>query len=128
RLRIDVDDVARLWRAAGQSLALADGEHLDAVVRAEERAGFVVNAAGMKLAFAQVRAQKRLVVIARHETNLLAVHFVRYLQPKRARDFANLRLRHFAERAERVPELRLAQAEKKIGLILARIAALAQHR
>ena len=43
------------------------------------------------------------------------------------RDFADLRLRHFAERSQRTSKLRLAQTEQKIGLIFARIDALSQN-
>ena len=46
RRRIDIDDVTRLRRTAGQTFALADGEHLDAFVFAEEIALEIVDAAG----------------------------------------------------------------------------------
>src|SRR5438552_2619162 len=42
-------------------------------------------------------------------------------------DCADLRFAHGAERRERAPQLRLTQAEKKVGLILARIDAFAQN-
>src|SRR5258705_7270910 len=43
------------------------------------------------------------------------------------RDFADLRLSHFAERSQGTSKLRLAQTEKEIGLIFARVAALSQN-
>ena len=123
RRGIDIDDVARLRRTAGQTLALADGEQLDAVVFAEEVA-LVVDAAGMKFVLAEVRAQEGLVVVPGHEADFLAVHLVGDLQAERARDLADFRLRHPAERSERALQLRLPQAEQEIRLVLARIAPL----
>src|SRR5688572_28658573 len=52
--RVDIDHVARAGAAAGQSLALADGEHLDALVWAEVGAPLVADAARMKFAFAEM--------------------------------------------------------------------------
>ena len=75
-----------------------------------------------------MRTEKCLVVISRDETDFLAVHFIRHLQAERARDVADLRLRHPAEWSERATELRLAQAEEEIGLILARVTPFAQDR
>jgi hypothetical protein len=43
------------------------------------------------------------------------------------RDLADLRLGHFAERSQRTSKLGLAQAEKEIGLIFARVEALSQN-
>ena len=43
------------------------------------------------------------------------------------RDFADLWLRHFAERSQRTSKLRLAQTEKEIRLIFARVEALSQN-
>src|SRR5437867_8420435 len=43
------------------------------------------------------------------------------------RDLADLRLRHFAERSQRTAKLRLAQTEKEIRLIFARVEALSQN-
>ena len=44
------------------------------------------------------------------------------------RDLSDFRLRHFAERSQRTPKLRLAQTKKEIGLIFARVEALSQDR
>jgi hypothetical protein len=43
------------------------------------------------------------------------------------RNFANLWLRHLAEWSQRMPKLGLAQTEKEIGLIFARVEALSQN-
>src|SRR5881409_160997 len=43
------------------------------------------------------------------------------------RDFADLRLCHFAKRSQRTSKLRLAQTEKEIGLIFARVETLSQN-
>ena len=125
---VDVDDIHRARRTARQPFALADGEHFDALVLGHAIARFVVNAAGVKLTRAEVRSQERLVVVPRHETDLLAVHFVRRLQAELPRDGADFRLLHPAERRERARELRLPEAEQKIRLIFPRIAPFAQHR
>ena len=126
--RVDVDHVDRFGRAAGEALALADGEELDPVVIRQAFAGGVVDAAAMKIALAQPLAQKRFVVVARHKANFLAVGFVGDFEADLARDLANLGLGHAAQRQQRAPELFLPQAEEKIALVLARIAALAKHR
>ena len=44
------------------------------------------------------------------------------------RDFADLWLRHFAERSQRTSKLRLAQTEKEIRLIFAGVEPLSQNR
>src|SRR5579884_1091851 len=73
---IEIDDVTRTQRAARQTFALANGEELDAVVFAQEISLHIINRAAMKLLVAEARAQKRLVILARHEADFLAVHFV----------------------------------------------------
>src|SRR5438445_2945296 len=82
----------------------------------------------MKFFFAQTRAQKRFVVISRHKTDFLAVSFVGDFQAQRARNLADLRLRHRAEWRKRAAQLRLPQAEQKIRLVLTRIGAFTQDR
>ena len=46
RLRINIDDVTRSRRTAGQTFALPNSEHLDALMLSDAVAGLVVNAAG----------------------------------------------------------------------------------
>ena len=77
---VDVDHVARFRRAAGQTLALADGEHFNPFVLAEEVALEIVDPAAMKFRFAEMGAEKCLVIIPGNKTDLLAVHLVRHLQ------------------------------------------------
>ena len=125
---IDIDYVARTRAAARQTLALADGEHLDPLVLGHAIACFVVNPAGMKIRFTQVRAQKGLVIISGHEADFLAVRLVGRLQSKLTGNRPNLRLLHGAEGKQRAPKLRLAKAEKKIRLVFPRVAPAAQHR
>ena len=71
-------------------------------------------------------AEERLVVIAGNEADFLAVHFVGDLEAEFAGDGADLRFGHAAERGESAAELLLAEAEKKIRLVFAVVAAFAQ--
>ena len=73
---IQIDHVTRTRGTAGKSFPLSDREQLDAVVFANEISIDVVNFAAMKFVIAQMRTQKRLVIVAGNETNLLAVDFV----------------------------------------------------
>src|SRR5436190_3241893 len=74
--RIQIDNVARSWRAARQSFSLANREKLDAVVFAQEIPGNIVNLAAVKLIFAQMRTQKCLVIVAGNKTDFLAIRLV----------------------------------------------------
>ena len=78
--RIQIGDVTRTRRTAGKSFPLSDREQLDAVVFANEISIDVVNFAAMKFVIAQMRTQKRLVIVAGNETDLLAVDFVGHFQ------------------------------------------------
>ena len=78
--RIEIDDITRTQRTAGQSFALADREELDAIVLADEISIDIVNLAAMKCRVAQMRAQERFVIVAGNKTNLLAVDLVGDLQ------------------------------------------------
>src|ERR1039458_8313626 len=82
----------------------------------------------MKFALAQMRTQKRLVIVAWHKTNFLTVDLIRHFQSERASDFAYLRLRHRTQRRQRASQLFLSQAKEKIRLVLAWIDTFAQHR
>src|SRR5262249_37453614 len=77
---IEIYHVTRTRRTARQPLALADGEQLDPVVVADEVTIDIVNFAAMKFVFAQMRPQKRLVIVAGNKTDLLAIDLVRDLQ------------------------------------------------
>ncbi len=96
RFRVEIDHITRARRTAGQTFALTDREKLDAFVFAQKIAVNIVNLAAMKLAFAQMRTQKCLVVVSWDETNLLAIDFVRDFQAQRTRNLPDRRLRHSA--------------------------------
>src|SRR6266404_6976293 len=104
-LGVEIDDVARTRRSARKSFTLTNGEEFDAVMFANEISINIVNLAAMKFVFAEVRTQKRFVIISRYETNFLAIEFVGHFQAQRMRDVTNLRFRHFAQRRERAPKL-----------------------
>src|SRR5207248_10564303 len=78
--RIKIDDITRARRTPGQPLALSDREQLDPVMFSNEVSIDVVNLAAMKFIFTQMRAQKRLVIVAGNKTNFLAVNLVGDLQ------------------------------------------------
>ena len=80
RCRIQIDDVTRTWRTAGQPLALTDRKQLDAVMFTDEIPINVVNFAAVKFVFAQMGTQKRLIIVAGNETNFLAVDLIGDLQ------------------------------------------------
>ena len=78
--RVEVDNVTRPERSARKSFALADGEELDAAVFGNEVSVDIINLAAMKFVFAEVRTQKRFVIISRYETNFLAIDLVGHFQ------------------------------------------------
>ena len=82
----------------------------------------------MKFPLAEMAFEECLVVIAGHETNFLAIDLVGDLQADAPGDLADFGFFHAAERGEGVLELILAEAEKEIRLVLARIAAFFKHR
>src|SRR5436309_6989510 len=74
--RIKIDNITRTRRTPGQPLALSDREQLDPVMFTNEVSVDVVNFATMKFVFTQMRAQKRLVIVAGNKTNFLAVNLI----------------------------------------------------
>ena len=122
--RIDVDHIAGGASTAGESLALADREELDAVMGAEVIALEVVKAARLE-GLAAV-AEEGLVILARHKADLLAVLLVGHLEPKLAGDAADLLLGEGAEREEGAGKLRLLERKEEVGLVLLGIQPLAQ--
>src|ERR1700736_5230471 len=74
--RIEIDHVTRLRRAAGQSFALADSKELYSFVFPDKVSVDVVNLAAVKFRFIEMRAQKSLVIVARHKTDFLAIDLV----------------------------------------------------
>ena len=71
-------------------------------------------------------AEEGLVVLARHEADLLAVLLVGNLEAELAGDAADLLLGQGSEREEGAGKLNSAQAEEEVGLVLLGIKALAQ--
>jgi hypothetical protein len=59
---------------------LSNREKLNTVVFTEKIPGNIVNLAAMKLAFAQMRAQKCFVIVSGNKADFLAVHLVRNLE------------------------------------------------
>jgi len=87
----------------------------------------VVNLAAMKLVFTEMRTQKRFVIIAGNETDLLTVELVGDFQTYRMRDFPDFGLSHRPEGRERATQLRLTQAKEEVRLVFSRIDAFAQN-
>ena len=80
----------------------------------------------MEVFGAQMRLQKRRVVVAGHEANFLAVFLVVSLEAHLFRQRARLWLGQSAERQDGGGELFLAQAEEEVGLVLACVDGLEQ--
>src|SRR5207237_4243552 len=104
-------------RSARKSFTLTNGKEFDAVMLANEISINIVNLAAMKFVFAEVRAQKRFVIISRHETNFLTVDLIGNFQTQRMRNFPDLGFAHRPERRERATQLRLTQTKEKIRLV-----------
>src|SRR4029077_20758525 len=77
---VEINNVTRPQRSARKSFALADGEQFDPTVFGNEVSIDIINLAAMKFFFAEVRTQKRFVIISRYETNFLAIDLVGDLQ------------------------------------------------
>src|SRR6516162_5307789 len=74
--RIEVDDITRTRRTAGQPLSLTDREQLDPVMFTDKIPLNVINVAAVKFVIAQMGTQKRLVIVAGNKANFLAVDLV----------------------------------------------------
>ena len=74
--RVEIDNITRKQRATGQPLSLTDGEKLEAIMFTHKISIEVVNLTSMKFVFAQMRAQERLVIVARHKADFLAISFI----------------------------------------------------
>jgi hypothetical protein len=74
--RIEIDDITRTRRTAGEPFALTDREQLDPVMFTDEIPLNVVNVAAVKFVIAQMGTQKRLVIVAGNKANFLAVYLV----------------------------------------------------
>lgn len=100
QLWVDNDHIHWTWRATGQPFVLSDREHFDSLVISDEVPAPVVNPALLKLFVPEVRAMERLLVISRHKTNLLTVHFIRNFHAHLPGDGADFILGHSAERGD----------------------------
>ena len=67
-------------RAAGKTFALTNREKLETVVFGNEVSIDIVNLTAMKFFLAEMRTQKRFVIVPRHETNFLTVDLIGDLQ------------------------------------------------
>src|ERR1700734_1426401 len=124
-LRVQFYDVNRLTRRDAETFALADGVKRDAVVPAEDMAVQIHDVAASFLHEVR-RLEKAAVIVVRHEADFHALLFVGGLEIAMPRHFARVALGLFAERKNRARELILPQREKKITLILPRIASALQ--
>src|SRR5689334_19758966 len=107
-LRIEFHDVKRLRRRDAQSLSLANGVKLNAVVLPEHAPVNVHDVALMLLH--EIRLLEKLpVVLVGHETDFHALLLVGGLELTIARDLARVTLRQFAEREHRAGKLLLFQ-------------------
>src|SRR5204862_4189658 len=106
---------------------LTNGKHLNSFMRSDEVALQIINPAAVKLVFAKMRTQKRLIILSGHETNFLAIGFVCDLEVKFSCDRTNLRFRHPTKRRKRTLQLFLPETKQEIRLILPRIDSFTQH-
>src|SRR4051812_29117446 len=78
--RVDFNNVTRPERSTGQTFSLSDGEELYALVFRNEIAVDIVDLTAMKVLGADVRPQKRLVIVSGNKTDFLAVGLFRDFQ------------------------------------------------
>src|SRR5690242_14457304 len=118
----DLDYVQRRSRCNAESLALADGEVMNARMLAND-----LPARGHKFAgcvrqrlslLREVGINEALIVSARDKANLLRIGLLRQRQSMLAREFAHLWLRHVAEGKQGSAELFLRQSKEKVSLVL----------
>src|ERR1700686_3087253 len=118
----DLDDVERRAGGNAESLALADGEVVNASVLAYDFAvcgDEIAGRLGQCLALlGEVGIDEALVVAARDEADFLRVRLLRESEAVMSREFADLGLGHVAERKDRAAQLLLRQAEEEISLVL----------
>src|SRR5262252_7777672 len=119
----DLDHVEGRARGHAESLALANGEIVDAAVLADDcalgRNQFAGGVGEPLSLLGQISVDKALVVAPGNEANLLRVRLFGNSEAVLMCQFADLRLRHFADREQRAAQLFLGKAEKEICLILA---------
>src|SRR6185437_206145 len=122
---VDVNDVERRACGHAQSLALAHGEVVDAVMPAEHapRGGdeFAGGVRELLALLVEIGIDEALVIAAGNKADLLRVGLFRQAEPVLPRQSAHLRLAHFAQREARAAELFLGEPEEEVGLILCSI-------
>src|SRR5262249_42771036 len=121
-LGFDGQDVERFARGKAEALALPDGEIVNAVVTAEDSAGwrdnFALSGGHGHLLFRGVGVDELHVVAVRDEAELHALGLLRHRERGAARDFTDFVLRDFAKGKFAVGALRVRKATKEIGRIL----------
>ena len=122
RVSLDLEDVEGRAGSDAQSLALADGEIVDASMFADDTAVGSDHFAGSferRLALlGEIGVEELLIVSAGHEADFLRVGFLGNDERMLAREFADFRLGHPAEREHGAAELFLRESEQEVGLIL----------
>src|SRR5258708_10378597 len=122
---IDAENVERLGGGEAKALTLADGEIVNAIVAAEDFAGFIddvaVAGAERNFIFGRVGVNELHVIAVGHKAKLHALWFIGDGQSGATGDFADLVLGKFAERKFAARELLLRKSPEKIGLVFAGI-------
>ena len=120
-LRFDGQYVERFAGGEAETFALTDGEIVDAVVAAENFAGFgddiAIARAERNFVFCRVGVDELHVVAVGHEAQFHAVGLFGDGQSGAASDFANFVLGKFAERKFTARKLFLRKSPEKIRLI-----------
>ena len=119
--RFDGEDVERLAGGEAEALALADSEIVNAIVAAEDFAGFgddiAVACAERNFIFRSVGVDELDVAAVGDKAQLHAVRLFGDGESGAASDFADFVFREFAKREFTARELFLRKAPEKIGLI-----------
>ena len=120
-MRFDGEDVERFASGEAQTLALTDGEIVDAVVAAENFTGFgddiAIAGAPWDFAFRRVGVDELDVIAVGDEAQFHAVRLFRYGERGAASDFADFVFREFAKRKFAARKLFLRESPKEIRLI-----------
>ena len=124
-VRLHADHVQRLRRGDAQAAPLTHGVKRQTLMLAEHLAGGIDDWPRSKGFRLQPRPQKRPVIAAGNETDLLALRLRCHLEAELRGHVPHLLLAEVAERKQGVTELLLGQIEEEIRLVLAGIPAAA---
>ncbi len=116
--RGDVGDVPALADRDSETAPLADGERVDAVVLADDRAGLVDDGARRG---ADARAEERVAPAAGDEADVHALALVGGAQAERAGAVPHLGLRQLADREQHARELVGSEHVQHVRLVLGRV-------